>query len=187
MLAIYRPGPGGAGASASTWLWSLSETPWHSPGPPRPPSHTCWPGAPGSPPGRARGSSPRTGPSAPVTDREAPHCLSKALSRLPVGILRQRGDPHPSCPTHPRSRPPRSRPLSRDTARLPRPHSRNPAPPHRAPSSTPRLTHLQPPQPCTQPACSCSGGFPERVARGLGDRSIARPVTVTEGGLAPDL
>ena len=78
MLAIYRPGPGGAGASASTWLWSPSEPPWHSPGPPRPPSHTCWPGAPSLPRSGLRAGSPRAGPSglsAPETDREAPRCF----------------------------------------------------------------------------------------------------------------
>lgn len=131
--------------------------------------------SPGSSSGRARGGTPRAGPSAPVKDRE------EVLSRLPVGILRlhprirrQRGDPStpPAPPTlGPAHHSPRS--LSRDTARLPRPHSPNPAPPA-APCSSPTLSlrSLAPSPPAAAPADSRSR-WPG--AEGIGALSVPTP------------
>ena len=121
-------------------------------------------------------------------DREAPHCLQgKGLQRSPLQAPSghpeappphsetKRRPLHPSCPAHPRSRPPQS--LSRDTARLPRPHSRNPAPPAAppaAPRSSPTLSlrSLAPSPPAAAPADSQSG-WPG--AEGIGELSVPSP------------
>lgn len=115
MLLFIDRGLGGAGASASTCLLSPSGTPWHSPGPPRPPTHTCWARFPGLPRAGFRGRHPHAGPSAPVMDREAPHRLQgKGLQRSPSAGSQwaswrlqpphsetKRRPPPPSCPAHP--------------------------------------------------------------------------------------
>lgn len=167
--------------------------------PPRPPSHTCWPGAPGLPWSGLWAAAP-AGPSAPAADREAPHRfpargdVSRALSRLGVGILRlhphirrQRGDPHPSRPAHPQSCLPQSRLLSRDTALLHSLTPRNPAPPA-APPATPRGSPTLSFRSSARSPPAAAPADPRAGARGLGGGGrTARPVTVPEGGLAPDL
>lgn len=147
--------------------------------PPRPPSHTCWPGAPGLPWSGLWAAAP-AGPSAPATDREAPHRfpargdVSRALSRLGVGILRlhphirrQRGDPHPSRPAHPQSCLPQSRLLSRDTALLHSLTPRNPAPPA-APPATPRGSPTLSFRSSARSPPAAAPADPRAGARGLG-------------------
>nr|CAI9696045.1 unnamed protein product [Rangifer tarandus platyrhynchus] len=73
--------------------------------------------------------------------------------------------------------------LSRDTALLHALTPRNPAPPA-APRSSPTLSFRSS---APSPPAAAPAGSQSRWPGGWGDRSFARPVTVTEGGLAPDL